>query len=203
MNSPVFETAFTAARQEPATPPRLDLYTPIHKAIRHFMTDTLLRVGRMDVNDASDLQATLDQVDTLMNHCVAHLDHENSFIHAAIEARRPGASHRIAEEHLDHLESIDALRADAAQLRRARADDRAAAALRLYRHLALFVGDNFAHMHYEETVHNAALWALYTDAELHELHNRLLAGIKPQEMSVWMGWLLAALNPAERAPLGA
>lgn len=202
MNMPIFDTQ-PATRPEPAATPRLDLYTPIHKALRHFMTDTLLRVGRMDVNDAADFQATLGQLDALLDQCLSHLDHENHFVHAAIEARRPGASHRIAEEHLDHMESIDALRADADQLRRARPDSRPAVALRLYRHLALFVGDNFAHMHYEETVHNAALWALYTDAELHELHGRLLASLPPQEMDTVMRWMLPALNPAERAPLGA
>lgn len=202
MNMPIFDTQ-PATRPEPAATPRLDLYTPIHKALRHFMTDTLLRVGRMDVNDAGDFQATLGQVDALLDQCLSHLDHENHFVHTAIEARRPGASHRIAEEHLDHMESIDALRADADQLRRAHPDSRPAVALRLYRHLALFVGDNFAHMHYEETVHNAALWALYTDAELHELHGRLLASLPPQEMDTVMRWMLPALNPAERAPLGA
>lgn len=202
MNMPTFDTQ-PATRPEPAATPRLDLYTPIHKALRHFMTDTLLRVGRMDVNDAADFQATLGQVDALLDQCLSHLDHENHFVHTAIEARRPGASHRIAEEHLDHMESIDALRADADQLRRAHPDSRPAVALRLYRHLALFVGDNFAHMHYEETVHNAALWALYTDAELHELHGRLLASLPPQEMDTVMRWMLPALNPAERAPLGA
>lgn len=199
MNSPVFDTAFTATRHEPATPPRLDLYTPIHKAIRHFMTDTLLRVGRMDVNDAEEVEATLGQLDTLMSQCVAHLDHENSFIHAAIEARRPGASHRIAEEHLDHLESIDALRADTAQLRRARADDRAAAALRLYRHLALFVAENLQHMHIEETANNAALWAHYTDEELVAIHDRLLASIAPAEMMLGLRWMVPALTPQQRA----
>lgn len=202
MNMPIFDTQATT-HPEPAATPRLDLYTPIHKALRHFMTDTLLRVGRMDVNDAADFQATLGQLDALLDQCLSHLDHENHFVHAAIEARRPGASHRIAEEHLDHMESIDALRADADQLRRAHPDSRPAVALRLYRHLALFVGDNFAHMHYEETVHNAALWALYTDAELHELHGRLLASLPAPEMDTVMRWMLPALNPAERAPLGA
>ena len=32
--------------------------------------------------------------------------------------------------------------------------------------LALFIADNFQHMHVEETAHNAVLWARYTDAEL-------------------------------------
>jgi len=72
-------------------------------------------------------------------------------------------------------------------------------ALRLYLHLTHFVGENFAHMHYEETVHNAALWSLYTDAELHELHNRLLASLPPEETLEVARWMLPALSPVERA----
>ena len=41
--------------------------------------------------------------------------------------------------------------------------------------LALFIAENFEHMHYEETEHNAVLWAHYTDAELAELPDTVFA----------------------------
>ena len=40
-------------------PPRHDLYAAIHKALRHFMVDTLMRLSRVDVADPEDLQQTL------------------------------------------------------------------------------------------------------------------------------------------------
>ena len=43
--------------------PRLDLYAPIHKALRHAMGETLARVGRMDVADAQDRADALVAVD--------------------------------------------------------------------------------------------------------------------------------------------
>jgi hypothetical protein len=70
---------------------------------------------------------------------------------------------------------------------------------RLYHHLALFVAENFQHMHIEETANNAALWALYSDAELHEIHARLLAGIPPEKDLVVARWMIPALCPMERA----
>ena len=73
------------------------------------------------------------------------------------------------------------------------------AALRLYRHLALFVAENFQHMHIEETVNNAALWACYSDAELLEIHGRLLASMPPQEHLLVARWMVPALSPVERA----
>lgn len=186
-----------AAASHPA--PRLDLYAPIHKALRSFMTDTLLRVGRVDANDAEDMHTTLAQCDRLLALCESHVRHENGFMHPAIEARQPSGSARIANEHDEHLQSIAELRDELAALRAATTDAAPALALRLYRHLALFVADNFRHMHIEETAHNAALWAHYSDAELLQLHGRLVASIGPDEMLLVARWMLPALTPAERA----
>ena len=175
--------------------PRLDLYAPIHKALRNFMCDTLCRVGRIDLNDADELQQTLAQCDQLLTLCDSHVQHENQFVHPAIDARQPAGSKRIALEHEEHLQSIGELRDEVAALRRAAEPARA---LRLYRHLTLFVADNFRHMHIEETAHNAALWAHYSDAELMQLHGRLMASIDPREHLLVARWMLPAMTPAER-----
>ncbi len=179
--------------------PRFDMYGPIHKALRSFMCDTLLRAGRMDVSDAAERDATLDQVDALLAFCLDHLERENTFVHAAIEARQPAGSKRTADDHVEHIETIAALCDETAALRRAKPQTQPMLAHRLYHHLALFVAENLQHMHIEETANNAALWALYSDAELHEIHARLLAGIPPAKELLVTRWMIPALNPMERA----
>ena len=178
---------------------RMDLYVSIHKALRSFMTDTLTRIGRIDVADRADRDAALDQLDDLLALCLDHLRHENEFIHAAIEAREPAGSRRIAEEHVEHAESIAALRSEAAALREVNGNDAERLALRLYRHLALFVAENFQHMHVEETAQNALLWQHFSDRELAELHGRILAAISPEQHVVVARWMVPASTPAERA----
>ena len=194
------ETAH-AATQPAAAPaaPRFDMYGPIHKALRSFMCDTLLRAGRIDVNDAAEFDATLGQVDTLLAFCLDHIEHENAFVHAAIEARRPAGAQRTTDDHVEHIETIAALREETAALRGTKPQARPMLAHRLYHHLALFVAENFQHMHIEETANNAALWALYSDAELHEIHGRILAGIPPEKDLVVARWMIPALCPMERA----
>jgi len=182
-----------------ATPERTNLYMPIHKALRSLMMDTLGRVGRVDVFDADELQATLGQLDTLLTFCAEHIQHENDFVHTAIEARLPAGSARTSGDHLEHFEAIDALRCEAAALAAAPAEQRMPLALRLYRHLALFVAENFQHMHVEETVNAATLWAHYSDAELHEIHGRLLASLPPQAHLFVARWMVPAISPTERA----
>jgi hypothetical protein len=181
--------------------PRLDLYAGIHKALRALMADTLLAVGRMDSDDALELAQTTQRVMELLDFCASHLLHENQFVHAAIEARAPGASEVIAHEHDTHTRHIAELADITGALLTCPAPARAAAALALYRQLALFIADNFQHMHIEETAHNAVLWARYTDAELAAIHQALVASIPPHEMMYVMRWLLPFMNPAERTAL--
>jgi len=181
-----------------STAPRMDLYAPIHKALRLAMSETLVLVGRLDVHDPEETVATLGRVDALLDLLQSHLEHENEFVHAAIEARRPHGAARTADDHVEHLASIQALRAETRALQAARAHARPPLALRLYRHLALFVAENFQHMHVEETANNAALWALYSDAELLALQQRLLASIPPVEHLEVARWMVPALDPVER-----
>lgn len=180
---------------------RLDFYTPIHKALRLFMTRVLSHVGMLDVTDAEERDRVLDEVDALLRQMRAHLQHENDFVHTALEARRPGSSCEIAAEHDEHLEAIADLQDEARVLRQARPEQRSRLALGLYRHLSAFVAANLKHMLVEERQHNALLWTLYRDDELAELHDRLMASIPQDEMAETLRWLAPALTPQELASL--
>ncbi len=203
MTSPFLPAAAPPSRPALARTgsPRFDLYSGIHKAMRSFMAETLVRVGRIDVADAADRDQALAQLEQLLAFCADHLRHENTFVHTAIEARQPGGAAKVADEHVEHGESIAALREEAAALQAAPEYAAAALALRLYRHLSLFVAENLQHMHIEETVHNALLWQHFSDAELAELHGRLLASLAPEDKQTAARWMLPASTPAERSAM--
>lgn len=182
-----------------AQAPRLDMYAGIHKALRALMADTLLATGRMDPHDELELAQTTQRVVELMDFCQAHLKHENDFVHPAIEARAPGGSAAIAHDHVEHEQHIAELRRGVEALRACPAPARTACALELYRRLALFIAGNFEHMQVEETAHNALLWARYTDAEIAQIHDELVASVPAQEMMFVLRWMIPFMNPAERA----
>lgn len=183
----------------PHTAPRFDTYGAIHKALRHAMAHTLHGLGALDVNDDPERSAVLDSVAALLALMHSHLQHENDFVHTAIEARQPGGSARTAADHLQHQEAITDLEDETRALRHAPPAQRPLLAQRLYRHLAVFVGENLVHMQVEETEGNATLWALYSDEELIALHDRLVAVIPPAEMAVVARWMGAALSVPELA----
>lgn len=192
------QPATPAAAHAIAAPGRYDGYRNVHKALRLFMTDTLTRVGRTDPGDGDEVDAALAQVGELMDLCELHVKDENEFIHPALERAQPGSAARIAAEHASHQEAIADLRDLGAFAANTRGEARAAAMFRLYHALALFVAENFAHMHVEETAHNAVLWAHYSDAELMAIERELVASIPPQAMVKALHWFLPAMNAPER-----
>ena len=125
-----------ALTQAQPAAPRMDMYASIHKALRAFMADTLLGLGRMDVDDDLEFAQTCDRVMQLLDLCRAHLHHENQFVHAAMEARQPGSSQNIAGEHLEHEQAITALADGVNHLMACAKPARPAATLALYRQLA-------------------------------------------------------------------
>lgn len=191
----------TDAASETAAAPagRRDFYVPIHKALRLFMTRTLTTVGSTDPGDAQEVRAALDLLERLLALCEAHVHHENQFVHPALERARGGSAARTVAEHDHHVEAVADLRDLAALVADSAETARPAALARLYRTLALFVADNFHHMHVEETANNAVLWAAYSDAELDAIERALVASIPPATMFESLHWFLPALSAPERA----
>lgn len=195
------QALFERTLQPQDNPHRYDIYRQIHKALRAFMADTTTAVGRMDTDDDAEVARTLAQVRLLLELCRSHLQHENTFVHPAVEAGRLGAAVRVEGEHLQHGESIGKLESAVRGVESSAGSARAGAALQLYKALALFTADNFEHMHREETDHNAALWEAHSDAVLMEIEQAIVASIPPEKMGVTLRWMLPYMNRTDRAAM--
>lgn len=181
--------------------PRLDIYAPIHRAWRALMADTLMRAGRLDVDDAVACADTLAQVRLLCAQLRRHVAHENDFVHPAMEAVAPGSSGRIGHEHDEHLDAIASIEDQVQAIEQAPAARRMALARELYRALARLMADNLLHMDVEEREHNAVLWAHHRDDELQALDGRIVASLPPDEAALGLQWMARALPPQDLAAL--
>jgi hypothetical protein len=180
---------------------RFDLYAGVHKGVRSLLADTLLAVGRMDLHDPAEFATTLAQARGLIELCRAHMHIENQFVHPAMEARRPGSTRATAADHQDQLVAMEQLEAGVRAVERARPDARAGASSALYRDLALFLADNYTHMTVEEDDNNAVLWDAYSDEELSEIHQAIIASMRPETMLAFLRWMVPAMSPVQRAGL--
>ena len=180
---------------------RYDIYAPIHKALRNFMGDTLAAVGRLDVEDDTEVAETLDQVRGLLATLRMHLDAENRFVHLAMHDRDPGSADKTAVDHEGHEHAIERLESLAGEAQFRAGGLRGMAVAALYRELAVFVAENLEHMNYEETKNNEALWRTHSDEELRGIERAIVADLTPEKKMTVFRWMIPALPPAGRADL--
>ena len=182
-----------------APSPRHNIYSVIHKALRAFMTDTLLKIGRMDVGDDGERCETMTQLRGLLALCGSHLEHENDFVHPALEQARPNGAARTDAEHRHHELAIAGLQSELERFESASPERRPQQAKSLYLSLSAFIAENFAHMITEEVENHATLVEAYDEAEVLALEQRLVASLSPEEKFTAMSWMIPHINASERA----
>lgn len=178
---------------------RFDMYKLVHKGLRAFMADVLITVGRIDGSNAFEVTQGITQVRSLLEMCRSHLFTENQFVHTAMEARRNGSACATANDHVQQEEILERIESLILATETSSGPARELNLLQLYRELALFVAENFQHMHVEERDNNETLWSLYTDNELLKIHKELLESIGPEKMTIFLRWILPHIRPNERA----
>lgn len=178
---------------------RFDIYSNIHKALRAWFADTLVKAGNFDWTDDDDVDAVVNDIRGLMAMCRSHLAKENAYVHPAMENRRPGSSGMISGEHLEHECDIAALESQAMTLRALPVALREQRAKHLYHDLSLFIAHNLVHMHHEETVHNRVLWETHDDDEIRAIEHAIVSSLAPEQaMPLLTRWMLPAMASEER-----
>ncbi|MCB1380811.1 MAG: hypothetical protein KDK89_20945 [Alphaproteobacteria bacterium] len=180
---------------------RHNFYYIIHKGLRLGHCRLLAMISATDFTNPSDCAMTIAAVRDFLMLARSHLEGENREIHAALEARAPGASAHAADDHDDHERSFAELEALLRKIEAAPASAKARAGKALYRRYAIFAAHDMEHMNEEETALLAALHAAFTDAELHEIEGRIVAAIAPAKMAAYLNLMMPALSHPERVDM--
>ena len=184
-----------------AKPATHDFYGPIHKGLRLALGQLLARLGSVELRDSAAVAGLLADLRAQLALSAAHLQHEDNYVHGALEQRAPGLSDALEDQHHRHRETFAELEALAAALETAEPDGRAAAARALYLRFSQFVAEDFEHMADEETRILPLLQQLFSDAELIEIEASILAATGPEEMIATGRMILPAMRPDERLVL--
>lgn len=183
----------------PAVIGRWDIYGPIHKGLRLAHGALMRRLGSADW--AADQAPLLADLREHLRLGASHLAHEEEAIHTALEARRPGASQRLADDHEHHRARFAVLEAQAQALALAAPADRPALGRNLYLGFTMLVAEDLAHMHQEETVAWPQLCEAFSDDELKAIEMGIIASLTPEETIGFMRLMIPGMNPAERGAL--
>lgn len=181
--------------------PVVDIYGPVHKGLRFIQCQLLSRMGSVDLLDKIALQMLLDDLEGFYCMLESHMEHEERFVHPALERRRAGAAAGLDDAHEEHRRGIIELRALATALEQASNEKSPGLARRLYQRFGAFVAEDFEHMRVEEVVIQPLLEELYSAEELKSMVDALIASIQPDVLMAFLRVMVPASSPEERVKL--
>ncbi|MBB4121094.1 hemerythrin domain-containing protein [Martelella radicis] len=182
----------------PALAGRYDLYGPVHKGLRRSQCNLLAALGSADFGNPETCERMLAEFRHLLSMAASHVVHEDSVIHAALNALSLSTG-LVDEQHDEHRAAFDALEAMASTVEAAEGPARIAAGRALYLAFAAYIADDFAHMHEEETVVMPLLWQHFSDDELHAMEMKIVGSMPPEKNMAFTRVMVPAMSPAERS----
>lgn len=174
---------------------RYDAFHQIHKGLRALLYEIALQVQHTDFTNEKEAGAACGQVLTVLALFEKHADSEDNHVFAAIRSWEPSVADAFEQEHeTDHALGMQL---EAAVTSLSLSADKTASGNQLSRAFVKFMTFNLDHMAREEEVINPILWRYYSDAELHEMTMRIIAGIAPEKLALYNKWMMRGLNNPE------
>ena len=176
-----------------------DCYGPIHKGIRYALSTLLLRLGSASWGDRSAVAALLRDVRRQMVLAREHLEQEERFYHATLAGRLPGGVQRLEMDHDRHREDFGRIEHVVRQVEAADDATRGAHGHALYLAMSAYIAEDFAHMHYEETVTLKQFHAHFSDDEIRAMENAVVMSLEPEQFIGIMQMIIPGMSREDRA----
>lgn len=177
---------------------RFNPFNMIHKALRAMLYDTSLGLQQTYFGDMAEAEEALQKIELVLNQFEQHAHHEDTYILPAITYYNPWLANEFEQEHVEdnnlsqklkHL--INIFRATTLE------EERLVAGSAITKAFTEFLVFNLQHMAKEEIVLNQALWLHYTDVEILQLNQTIIANIAPEDKAVSAQWMMRGINKVE------
>lgn len=178
---------------------RIDLCTPVHKAVRVLLFETTTLAARTAFDDAGDIVRLAERVRALFGYLAEHQEHEDVVVMPEFRRLAPALFAELDNEHNRMAGMEEEILRVFDRLEDAGSAEREALGRKLQHQLHRLVSAQLVHLEREEVEGNRVLWANFDDASLAAMHARVLARIAPPRAMEWMSMILPALAPTERA----
>ena len=177
---------------------RFVIYRNIHKAIRHAMYSTALALGAADFRDQKSMRESLEQLRATITLLQEHAEHEETFVHPALESRVPGITKPFEENHEDDERLFDRMRELGSQIEAVGDNDqRVDMGNQLYGIFNTYIGGYLGHLDREEAELEQALWDHFTDQELADIDHQIIGSVPPERMAVLVPVICNSWNASE------
>lgn len=177
---------------------RYNIFNQVHKALRSMLFDAADRLQQTDFDKRDEATEMVYDLEKVLYYFEKHAEHEDSFILPAVARYDAALVASFEEEHVADHALAESLRYTMAAWEQA---DEVADMIDLGRRLLLtfndFIAFNLTHMNREEDELNRVLWAYYTDQELQQIRQMLVATIPPGDLYDQSKWMVAASSNQE------
>lgn len=183
---------------------RRDLFTMIHKALRHALLGLNIQAGKTDYGDLAAVAEFRTAWNQVRKSLGEHSKHEDDYIWPLLNRRAPGEADPLYEEHVE-IHAFEAQLDDHFQRLLAEPDveKRRIMGQEFYRAMQRFTARCLTHFDNEERLVLPRLWALCDDGELDAAFASIISSIDPEEMAYERSHMIEALDPVELAQLRA
>ena len=177
---------------------RFNIFNPIHKALRAMLYDTSLTLQQTYFADADEAETAMEKVKQVVDIFDKHAAKEDHFVMPAIERYEPSLADAFEKEHEQDHALTEKLRGLLTVYNYAiKTEVKIQTGQAISRAFLEFMIFNLAHMDREETVLNKILWRYYTDDEILEMNQRIVASIPQEEATVASAWMMRGLSNTE------
>lgn len=176
---------------------RYNMFLLVHKGLRAMMCHVLTGLQQNDPTSTA-YEKYVDELSLVLTTIDSHGKHEDNFIFTLLENCNSSLQEEMEAEHVDDHTISNNLRTLIVEFKNAgdeTAKRKAAGSINYacYEYIAF----NLKHLNKEEIKVNEVLWANYTDGELLQANQKLVASLSPEEAKASATWMIRGCNNTE------
>ena len=177
---------------------RFNPFNLMHKALRALLYETALQLQQTHFADHAAAQSSLQKIELVLHQFEQHAHNENTYLLPAIVYYNPWLADEFAKEQ-EAIENLSAQLQHLVNIFRATklAEEKQFAGSAISKAFTTFLIGNLQQMAKEELVLNQALWQHYTDAEIMQLNQTIMANIPAEEKAMTAQWMMRGINNQE------
>lgn len=177
---------------------RYNIFNQVHKGLRGLLYETALVLQRTDFTNKEETEIALDSVSEVIELFEKHAYSEDNFVLPALESYEPAVVASFEDEHEKDHRLGQRLKDICFVLTHSIASETKVETGRIFNHAFVdFMLFNLEHMAKEETVLNKFLWRYYTDDQLHQMTQQIIAHIPPEMMARYSRVMMRGLSNNE------
>lgn len=177
---------------------RYNIFNQIHKGLRGLLYETALAIQQTDFNNREEAKAITAQLAEAIELFEKHADTEDLLVFPALQEYEPSVLLVFEAEHdKDHALGQKLKELLFVLTHSISGETKLQTGKNIQKAFVEFMVFNLAHMEKEETVINKLLWRYYTDEQLHEITQKIVAQISPEMMAKYSRYMVRGLNNQE------